>query len=160
MNECKANTYLDKWKLREFITTSPNQKKCWRKFLNLKKVQCQLSNQIFKKELKDGGGIGRGDHFFSYKFIERTIERWTKFTKQLLIPSSGHQATRKAAHCLRREVGQNIKDKKGDKRTRDGDPSREGSLNRGSFQSPGNPRAGGSGGSFQISEGNLTGRKN
>ena len=31
---------------------------------------------------------------------------------------------------------------------------------RGSFQSPGNPRAGGSGGSFQISEGNLTGRRN
>ena len=34
------------------------------------------------------------------------------------------------------------------------------SLNRGSFQSSGNPRAGGSGGSFQISEGNLTGRRN
>ena len=24
---------------------------------------------------QDGGGIGRGDHFLSYKFIERTIER-------------------------------------------------------------------------------------
>ena len=67
---------------------------------------------------------------------------------------------RKALHCLRREVGQNIKDKKGDKRARDGDPSREGSLNRESFQSAGNPRTGGSGGSFRISEGNLTGRKN
>ena len=67
---------------------------------------------------------------------------------------------RKAAHCLRREVGQNIKDKKGDKRARDGDPSQEGGLNRGSFQSAGNPCAGGSGGSFQTSEGNLTGRKN
>ena len=55
---------------------------------------------------QDGGGIGRGDHFLSYKFTERTIERWTKFTKQLLIASSGHQAPRKAAHCLRREVGQ------------------------------------------------------
>ena len=53
-----------------------------------------------------------------------------------------------------------MKDKKGDKRARGGDPSREGSLNRGSFQSPGNPRTGRSGGSFQISEGNLTGRKN
>ena len=42
----------------------------------------------------------------------------------------------------------------------DRDPSREGSLNTGSFQSPGNPRTGGSAGSFQISEGNLTGRKN
>ena len=35
---------------------------------------------------------------------------------------------RKAAHCLQREVGQNIKDKKRDKRARDGDPTREGSL--------------------------------
>ena len=66
---------------------------------------------------------------------------------------------RKATHCLQREVGQNIKDKKGDKRVRDGDLSREGSLNRGSFQSPGNPGTGGSEGSFQISEGNLTGSK-
>ena len=24
---------------------------------------------------KDGGGIGRGDHFLCYKIIERTIER-------------------------------------------------------------------------------------
>ena len=55
---------------------------------------------------QDSGGIGRGDHFLFYKFIERTTERWTKFTKQLLILSSGHQAPRKAAHCLRREVGQ------------------------------------------------------
>ena len=55
---------------------------------------------------QDGGGIGRGDHFLFYKYIERTTERGTKFTKQLLIASSGHQAPRKAAHCLRREVGQ------------------------------------------------------
>ena len=53
-----------------------------------------------------------------------------------------------------------LKIKKGHKRTGDGDPSREGNLNRGSFQPPGNPRAGGSGGGFQISEGNLTGRRN
>ena len=66
---------------------------------------------------------------------------------------------RKTTHCLQREVGQNIKDKKREKRARDGDPFREGSLNRGKFQTPGNPRTGGSEGSFQISEGNLTGRK-
>ena len=54
---------------------------------------------------QDGGGIGPGDCFLFYKFIERTTEQWTKFTKQLLIASSGHQAPRKAAHCLRREVG-------------------------------------------------------
>ena len=73
-----------------------------------------LSYFHFKKRTKlnsgrrsqDGGGIGRGDHFLFYKFIERTTERWTKLTKQLLIVSGGHQAPRKAAHCLRREVGQ------------------------------------------------------
>ena len=54
---------------------------------------------------QNGGGIGRGDHFLSYKFIERRIELWTKFTKQLLIASSGHQAPRKAAHCLRSSKG-------------------------------------------------------
>ena len=62
---------------------------------------------------QDGRGIGQGDHFLSYKFIERTIERWTTSTKQLLIASTGHQAPRKAPHCLRTEVVQNIKDKKG-----------------------------------------------
>ena len=60
--------------------------------------------------------------------MERTIELCTKFTKQLLIASSGHQMPRKAAHRLRREVGQNIKDKNGDKRARDGDPSGKGVL--------------------------------
>ena len=74
--------------------------------------------------------------------------------------SRGHQVPRKSAHCLRKEVGQNTKDKEIDKRARDGDPSQEGSLNRGSFQTPGNPLTRGSGGSFRISEGNLTGRKN
>ena len=92
---------------------------------------------------------------------------WTqsKLQKQLLIASWGHQVPRKAAHCLQEELGQNIKDKKKkdkkrDKRARDRDPSWEGSLNRGDFQTPGNPRIGRSGGSFRISEGNLTGRKN
>ena len=103
---------------------------------------------------------GTGRPLSPHKFIKRTTERWANFTKQLLIASWGHQAPRKAAHCLWKEVGQNIKDKKRDKRAGDGDPSREGSPNRGSFQTPGNPPTGGSGGSFRISEGNLTGRKN
>ena len=123
---------------------------------------------------KEGGakmvrGIGWGDHFLPHKFIERTFERWANYTKQLLIVSRGYQVHRKAAHCLCfcflahclwKEVGQNIKDKKRDKRVRDGEPSWEGSLNRGSFQTPGNPLTGRSGGSFWISEGNLTGGKN
>ena len=32
--------------------------------------------------------------------------------KQLLNAGRGHQAPRKAAHCLRKEVGKNIKDKR------------------------------------------------
>ena len=121
-----------------------------------RKVMTNLDSILKSRDRRsqDGGRIGRGDHFLPYKFIERTIQRRANLTKQLLITSWGHQVPRKAAHCL-----WNIKDKKRDKRARDGDPSREGSLNRGSFQSPGNPPTGGSGGSFRISEGNLTGRK-
>ena len=59
---------------------------------------------------------------------------------------------------LRNEVEQNIKDKKRDKRVRDGDPSQAGSR-EGGFQTPGNPLTGRSVGSFGISEGNITGRK-
>ena len=50
--------------------------------------------------------------------------------KQLLNAGRGHQAPRKAAHCLQKEVGKNIKDKKRDTRGRDGAPSREGSLKK------------------------------
>ena len=42
----------------------------------------------------------------------------------------GRQAPGEAAHCLRKEVGQNIKDKKRDKRGRDGNPSQEGSIKK------------------------------
>ena len=72
----------------------------------MSRFKLKLYTLNIKRSYKDGGGIGRGDHFLFYKFIERTTERGTKFTKQLLIASSGHQAPRKAAHCLRREVGQ------------------------------------------------------
>ena len=72
----------------------------WKGEMSLTKVQF-ISFSAGRSQ--DGRGIGRGDHFLSYKFIERTIERRTKFTKQLLIASSGHQVPRKAAHCLRRE---------------------------------------------------------
>ena len=65
----------------------------------------------------------------------------------------------KAAHCLRKEVGQNIKDKKRDKRGRDGNPSWEGSLKKErSFQTPGNTLSSGSVASLGISEGKITGR--
>ena len=33
---------------------------------------------------KDGGGIGREDHFLPHKFLKRTFKRRANFTKQLL----------------------------------------------------------------------------
>ena len=47
-----------------------------------------------------------------HKFIERSFECWANSTKQLLNAGVRHQAPRKAAHSLRKEVGQNVKDKK------------------------------------------------
>ena len=52
-------------------------------------------------------------------------------TKQLLNTGRGHQAPRRAGHCLQKEVEQNIKDKKRDKRVRDGDLSWGGSCEGG-----------------------------
>ena len=63
--------------------------------------------------------------------MERSFELWANSTKQLLKIGRGHQAPRKAAHCLQKEVGQNIKDKKRDKRVRDGVLSWGGSHERG-----------------------------
>ena len=64
---------------------------------------------------------------------QRTFEHGVNSTKQLLNASRGHQTPRKVAHCLRKEVGKNIKDKKRDKRGRDGAPSWEGSLKKERF---------------------------
>ena len=86
---------------------------------------------MYIMELEDGGGIGWGDHCLPCKFIKRSFECWPTSTKQLLNAGGGHQAPRKAAHSLRKEVRQNIKDKKRDKRARDGDPSRGGSREGG-----------------------------
>ena len=80
--------------------------------------------------MKDGGGIGRGEHFLPHKFIKRTFKRRVNSTKRLLNAGRGHQAPRKATHCLRKEVGKNIKDKKRDKRGRDRAPSQKGSLKK------------------------------
>ena len=38
------------------------------------KLGLNMSNKI-QEGGQDGGGLGPGDHFLSYKFIERTIER-------------------------------------------------------------------------------------
>ena len=82
-------------------------------------------------------------------------------TKQLLNASRGHQAPRKAARCLRKEVGLNIKDRKRNKRGRDGASSWEGSLKKDrSFQTPGNTLTAESVVSVGSAESNKTGRKN
>ena len=67
---------------------------------------------------------------------------------------------RKAAHCLQKEVGQNIKDKKRDKRGGDGDPSQEGSLKKREVSKHQETLTSGSVVSLGISEGNRTGRIN
>ena len=59
-----------------------------------------------------GGGIGWGGHFLPHKFIKKAFKRWVNSMKQILNAGRGHQAPRKAVHCIRKEVGKNIKDKK------------------------------------------------
>ena len=115
---------------------------------------------IVGREPEDGGGIGWGDHFLPYKFIERSFERSANSTKQLPNAGGGPQALRNAAHCLQKEVGQNIKDKKRDKRVRDGDPSRGRSPKRGEVSKHQETLSlVGLWGVLEISEGNITGRK-
>ena len=102
---------------------------------------------------QDGGGIERGDLFLPHKFIKRSFECLATSIKQLLNTGKVHQAPRKADHFLRKEVGQNIKDKETKELRMETCPG------EGSFHTPGNPLTGGSVGSFGISEGNTTRRK-
>ena len=70
------------------------------------------------------------------------------------MPAEDIRHPEKAAHCLQKEVGKNVTDKKRGKRDRDGDPSQEGSLKKGrSFQTPGNTLTGKSVASLGTSEG-------
>ena len=70
---------------------------------------------------------------FPHKFIKRTFKRQVKSTKQLLNAGRGHQAPRKAAHCLQKKVGKNIKDKKETKEGGNRAPSRKGVSKREKF---------------------------
>ena len=79
---------------------------------------------------QNGRGVGWGEHFLPHKFIKRTFKHQVNSIKQLPNAGRGHQAPRKATHCLQKEVGKNIKDKKRDKRGSDGAPSLEGSLKK------------------------------
>ena len=147
----------------EDIFSVPEKKLKLTSWLNLPTIlKCcsSLSNLCCGCGYKMDRGIGQGDHFLPHKFIERTFEHWANSTKQLLNARRGHQAPRNAAHCLWKEVGQNIKDKKRDKIVMDGDPSWERVIKRRNFQTTGNPLTSGSVGSLGISEGNITRMKN
>ena len=50
-------------------------------------IQTEVSQKDKHQRSQDGRGIGQGEHFLPYKFIERTIERRANLTKQLLIAS-------------------------------------------------------------------------
>ena len=80
-------------------------------------------------------------------------------TKQHLNAGRGHQANRKAAHCLQKKAAKNIKDKKRDKRVRDRPPFWERVIKDNS-ETPGNILTSGSVGSFRISDSNMTRKKN
>ena len=77
------------------------------------------------------------------------------------MPGRGHQAPRKAAHCLQKDVGKNIIDKKRDKRGRGGALSQKGSLKKREVskhqETLSLPK---SVASLGTPEGNITGRKN
>ena len=80
---------------------------------------------------ENGGGIEWGDHFSPTNSSKDHLNAEQISQNNILNTGRGHQAPRKAAHCLQKVVGQNIKDKKRDKRVKEGDPSWGGSLKRG-----------------------------
>ena len=76
----------------------------------------------------------------------------------MLVRTSG---THKSSPLSSKGDRKKYKDKKRDKRGRDGDPSQEVSLKKErSLQTPGNTLTSESVGSFGTSEGDITGRKN
>ena len=76
------------------------------------------------QQSQNGREVGQEDNFLPHKVIKRSFECWATSTKQLLNADGGHQAPRKTAQSLRKEVGKNIKDKNRNKRFRDADLSR------------------------------------
>ena len=129
------------------------------------KDTCSLEEKLWVGWSQDGRGLGWGDHFLLHKFIKRTFQRSVNSTKQLLNAGRGHQAPRKADHCLQKQVGKNIKDEKRDKGSREGalsqkgNPVREGNLKKRGSQTPGNTLPAESVVRLGSPEGNITGKK-
>ena len=48
------------------------------------KQKCETQQRWFRGGGKEGGGIGREDHFLPHEFLKRTFQRRANFTKQLL----------------------------------------------------------------------------
>ena len=130
--------------------------------LNIQEKQEPVrENKMFYKEdirregSQDGGGIEPGDHFLPHKFIVWMLSKYHKTTSESWWRTLG---TIKAANCLQKEVGQNIKDKKRDKRVRDRGPFWGRSHKRGEV-SKHQETLSLVGLYFGISKGNITGRK-
>ena len=75
------------------------------------------------------------------------------------MPAEDIRHPEKQPIVFERRQEKNMKDKKRDKRGRDGAPSQEGSLKKRSFQTPGNTLTAESVVSLGSTEGNITGRK-
>ena len=73
------------------------------KHWELMAVMCK--KYAYQNQSQDGLGIGWGDHFLPHKFIKRSIECLATSTKQILNAGRGHQAPRKVAQSLQKEVG-------------------------------------------------------
>ena len=77
------------------------------------------------------------------------------------MPAEDIRHQEKKTHCLQKELGKNIKDKKRDKRGRDGDSTQERSLKKErNFQIPGNTLTAESVVSLGTTKGNIVRRKN
>ena len=91
---------------------------------------------------------------------QKNIYTLSKFHKTTSECRQRNQEPRKAAHCLQKEVRKNIKDKKRDKRGRDGAPSWEGSLKKREVSKHQETLTAESVESLGTTEDNITGRKN
>ena len=78
----------------------------------------------------DGGGVRQGDHFLPHQIHQKNISLLSKFHKTTSECQQSTAGTQKSSPLSSKGGGKNIKDKKRDKRWRDGAPSPKGSLKK------------------------------